>query len=198
MITKERVKELFVALKLYYAGKYDFEKYNGKLAKHARTVNAKEEIFYRKITPRLLNEETTISFFVSNIIVNYIHSPKIDTFIGNYTNQESFKVLKYWKDWEAHYPSNIYQSLRNSDKLNEMFKMQNNDVHILNMILKQELNPFSVLYIIKAHPKLLENWKKNNTDTLFTQDLLEFLEKSAIFVKSDKIKVDKALELLYK
>lgn len=196
MISPERTKQIFLALRLHFETDYDFHKYRGK-------INAKlkdnEKYAAERISLRFKDEETVIDFFVANMCDIFLKEDRITTFLPAYAKKEKLRIYEDWANFFKSYSyvlSNEWLELDSS--LLEMIKIGETKSHpkifVLFMDGKVSFNLFSAIACLDT--RIITKWKECDDEFLFGK-YLKLLEKYLPFIK-DRLPKEKLLTIFTK
>jgi len=86
------VYEKYLALKGHFAGRYDYNKYKGKVNVKVSTFEKRRDKYYFKKVAKQYNSNEVVPFLLSNFVDNE------DAWIGELANnQDSDKIFLQWK-----------------------------------------------------------------------------------------------------
>lgn len=183
MISPERTKQIFVALRLHFTGSYDYVKYGGK-------INAKikpQETYHIKRMVTKYKEETPMrDFFVSNMVQRQLQNGKIDAFIGNYATKESVEFHDQWLAWWNACSYNLKSDIGKFDSIKEMIAISDGDhPKVFQEFLDDNISYNTLACLMAAIGSLADYWEKNCDDTIMFGSHVRFLRKYSQLLPKD-------------
>lgn len=197
MISPERTKEIFVALKLHFGdGTYNFQKYRGKTK---AKLKDSEKYAAERISLRFKDEATVTDFFVANMLETFLKEDRFDSFIAAYAKKEKLRIYEEWASFFMAYSYALKQEWNRLDSsLIDMVKIGERKEHpkifVLFMDGKVSFNLFAT--IASLDPRIIAKWRECDDEFLFGK-YLTFLENYLPFIK-DRLSREKLLEIFKK
>jgi hypothetical protein len=191
MISPERTKQIFVALRLHFTGSYDYIKYQGKTRAGLKPA---ETWAVEKIAYKFQNENTVRDFFVANMIDSYVKSGKIVGFIGSYANKEATEIYEKSTNWyNASY--NLTSDLKKFDSLKDaVLCIDGNHPKIFQYVLDGEISIFTMACVmLQMGDHIVRYWNKNCDDTVLFGGYIQFLKKYVPLIPKDSEKIKETI-----
>lgn len=191
MITPERTKQIFVALRLHFTGSYDYIKYQGKTR---ATLKPAETWAVEKIAFKFHNEDTVRDFFVANMIDSFVKTGKIGSFINAYANKDATDIYDKSTNWyNASY--NLTSDLNKFDDIKDMTVcVDGNHPKIFQSVLDGEISIFTMACVMMfMSPRIDTYWNKNCDDTVLFGGYIHFLRKYVPLIPKDIEKIKETI-----
>lgn len=120
-MTPERVREIFLAIKLHYTNeKYDYTKFTNRKLRGPQKADV---FYYDKFSKKFSSENAAELFFIANMMRSFHKNFSIPTFIGDYYTVENFEYLKYWYSYvRKTLPYNYNQYLKQYETVDELIQ----------------------------------------------------------------------------
>jgi hypothetical protein len=198
-MTLEKIKEMFMALKLHFTSKYDFVKYHGRT--RASKVQARERYALERIARKFTDEDQLKNFFVANMANSFLTKGKVDTFIGNYATKEAVEIMDVADNWWNATSYNLATDLRTLSNLNDDGKIGEtircvggDHPQIFTQYLDGKISFNTIVCVVIWRPVFLTYWEKNCEDTILFGSYINFLKKYIPLISKDKQKITEIIE----
>lgn len=184
MLSALRLKQLFVALRLHFTSDYDYFRYNGKTNIQEVKPN---ELAYKTLAARLVNEERAMKFILANFVKSFAENSRIDSWIGNYKSREAFDAIYDYDDEFARVSYTLTQ-LKNEHGIKNLLDKESNLIYKLYLRKKVSLVHLCVVYRALRLDRYWD-WSK---DPLMNETG-KFFQKLSPFLPTDDRKIREIL-----
>ena len=189
MIPKERINEIFLAMKLHLRGAYNFCEYNGRVNKKVKFVFAPSSSKLQKI---FKEEDEFTEFLLANFIHLYFGRSQLENHLEAFCNPSSLKVYKKFILAKSQLYYNLRRDceyiLKKYDSLNVIVDLKSTISEIEN----GNISLLSVIILLKYSKKLHQRYLKDP----MLDEMSHFLWRVSIFIEYDKKKVLEILKSL--
>ena len=191
VIEPERVKEIFLALKLHFNSNYNYLKYQGKT--RSAPIRANEVWHINKIRNKLRTEEYVFTFFLYNMMNDFWKTGNFGSYIGAYANSESVTVWANWRTWLERPYDNILRDLEklSGHSLRQLIDPADSHPIIIKRAMGREihLNTIALLY----RDLKLKNYWLNNADPVL-ENFVSTIDKYQCFLEVEQGLIKKVLD----
>jgi len=193
----ERIKEIFLALKLHFNSNYNFLRYNGKLS--PQTLTVKEGFILNKLNSKLPTEEMIINFFVYNMVESWWKNGNIATYYGNYVNKEYILAYEKWQAWLDSSEHNFRNDLLQFEckKLKDIVTLDTGHPEVFKVMSSGRMHPSSVAILLICAPQILRYWEAKAADPVMEQ-FVKTIKSYSVFLKINQERHTKILENQFK
>lgn len=197
MTSPERIKEIFLALKLHFSSNYNFIRYDGKL--RPQTIKGKEGFVLNKLNSKLTTEEMIINFFVYNMTESWWKNGNIATYYGTYINKDYIAAYEKWQAWLDSSEHNFKQDLLQFEgkKLKDIVTLDEGHPEIFKKMSSGRMHPNSVAILILCAPQIVKYWEKKAEDPVMEQ-FVKTIKSYSVFLKINQERHKKILENQFK
>ena len=200
MITSDRFKEIFHALKLHFTSSYNYCMYQGKIKHLPKPKHFDYE--YKKLAKRLVNEQNAYEFVVANILAGHSRTGAVKPYIGDFAKEECFEI---WRKYQQRNGSLSYTleadlaALQDKDPTIKSLVEITDGTHpgVLKEYMGKRLSPESIACILLVQPKLAAYWLKNSNDPILLPDFVFVMQRYSLLLNIDAEKLKSKL-LAYK
>ncbi len=199
MIAFEKIKEMFLALKLHFTSKYDFVKYQGRT--RAQQVLPREKWAIERIARKYQHVDDLKNFFVANMANSFLTKGKVDTFINNYSTKEAAEYFEQSENWWNATSYNLTTDLRklsnvsSTGKFGETLRCVDREHPIIfTQYIDGNISFNTIVCMIIWRPALISYWISACDDTILFGSYMKFLEKYIPLISRDKQKLDEIIQ----
>lgn len=182
-MTPDRIREIFLALKLHYTGKYDYTKF---ASRKLRGAGKADLIHYEKLADKLTSDNSVELFFVSAFLMNFQKNMSVPTFIGDYNKKEYFENLKVWyRSITANLKDNFNSCMEQYESMEELVAIGRSVPKIFEEYMsgKVSLDILAIfVYKNKDNPEIAMWDVIADSDPLF-EKLYFIVKKHILFLK---------------
>lgn len=190
MISPERTKEIFLALKLHFTGSYDFVKYGGKIKAQ---LKPNEQWAINRIVKKYKEEDKVRDFFIANMIHDFTKTGKINGFINNYSTTEAVEIYDAWAAWWNAFSYQLKSDLNKFENVKDMVEIKDGDhPKIFTEFVGGNVNFNTLACLMLGIRTLPEYWSKCD-DTILFGGYVKILKKYAALINRDKEKIKTAI-----
>jgi len=187
MISPERTKEIFLALKLHFTGSYDYVKYAGKIK---APVKPPEQWALGRIAKKYKDEEKVRDFFIANMTYDYITNGKINGFVNSYNSAGAVDTYDAWQAWWTAFSYKLKSDMAQFESVKNAIEIVDGEhPKVFTMFLEAKVN-FNTLACLMMSIKGLSTYWEKCDDSILFGGYLKLLKKYVPLLDQDKEKIN--------
>lgn len=191
MISPERTKEIFLALKLHFTGSYDYVKYGGRIRAQ---LKPNEQWAVGRIAKKFREEEKVRDFFVANMIEDYIRDGKINGFVNTYSTKDAVAVYDQWAAWWNAYAYQFKADIGKFESIKEMIEIRDGDhPKVFQQFIEGKVH-FNTLACLMMGLKTLPDYWSKCDDTILFGEYLKILKKYCSLIDKNRKKINEIIK----